>query len=211
MQFPKQLMSESELKKSQLYKDLERHLKAIPIIEINDNDQRNYRTPSTGRQANIYDIIFEFGRVMFFVEKGGNVSRVVIDTPQEGDRVIETLGKTDKVLETTVQSLAKEIIRTIRKEQKSELKVKVNKKQMEELIRGLDEFPETEGAVESLTQLKLDLTKGSGKLIVVNEKNEVLGIDAMNGYVTNKLLYKVFNSVEDAKKAKQTNDKIVRI
>ncbi len=215
MQFPKQKMTEKELTSSKLYKDIEKQLKTIPVVEINDNEHRVYRTPSTGKQALIYDLIFEFGKILFFVEKSGNVSRIVVISNQDGERVLETLGRGDKSLDMTPAKLAREVMRIAKKEQKAELRVKVSKPQMKKLLDSLDDDEidnaEIEGSVEALTQLKKDLTKGSGKFLVVNDKNEVLGIDAMNGYVTNKLLYKVFNTIEDAKQAKQLNDKIVRI
>ena len=45
-------------------------------------------------------------------------------------------------------------------------------------------------------------------LAVVNAKNEVLGL---TGYTKDNLLFKIFNTPEDATQAKQSNDKVVRI
>ena len=206
MQFPTQKMSQKEFQGSKLFKEIEKQL-PIHVVEVSDNEHRTYRTPSTGRKALIYDMVFEFGRVLFFVEKGGNVSRIVIDTKQEGDRVVETLSKNDAELDITPAKLAREILRTIRKEQKAELKVKISKTQMDKLIKELDEGDDEE-EIDSLQKRKDDLTKGSGKLLVVNESGEVLGAD---GYTKNNLEFTIFETLEDAKQAKQSNDKVVKV
>lgn len=212
MNFDKQKMSESELQKSKLFKDIDKSLLNIPLVSVNTNSHRVYRTPSTGKKALIYDLVFEFGKILLFVENGGKVSRVVVVSNQEGERVLETLGKNEDKLDLTPTKLAREILRIAKKEQKSELRVKVNKSQMKKLLDSLDDDEldnaETEGSVEALTQHKKDLTKGSGKLVVVNAKNEVLGL---TGYTKDNLLFKIFNTIEDATQAKQSNDKIVRI
>lgn len=212
MKFPKQKMNDRELKNSPLFKDIESQLKAIPIIKVNNNKQRVYRNPSNGRQALIYNLVFDFGEILLFVEKDGKVSRIVVNSNKEGERVLETLGRNEESLDTTPSKLAREVLRIAKKEQKAELNVKVNKTQMKKLLDSLDDDEldnaETDGSVESLTKLKKDLTKGSGKLLVVNDKNEVLGL---TGYTTQNVLFKVFKTIEDATSAKQTNDKIVRI
>jgi hypothetical protein len=82
---------------------------------------------------------------------------------------------------------------------------------MDKLLSDLENKGEdgVDGEAEMLQEVKVNLTKGSGKFIVVNSDNKVLSRNGM--YTETKYSIKFFKSVPEAMKEKNTNDKIVRI
>jgi len=207
MQFPKQIMTPQEVKSSKLYKEIEKNLHNIPIIGVHDNDHRIYRTPTTKRQAIIYDLELEFGDILLFVEKGGNVARVVVDTQREKDKIIESISKDETAVNVSPATLGREVVRTIRREQKAEMKVKVSKADMNKLIDQLGDDEDQELTLSRLTALKQDLQKGSGKFIVLNKEGEFYG---RNGWTKKQSEIVTFDDQESADDIKD-NYKTVRI
>lgn len=205
MQFPKQKMSDSDILKSKPIKEIEKHLKAVDVDGVLENNHRVYRNPSSGKNAVIYTLGLSGGmKLILWVSAQAHVVRVELNHD-----VVESADRTEDEADITPREIATEILKKIRAEDKAEFKVKIDKRKLGQLIDELDNKDEEQNELmlSRLTALKQDLTKGSGKLIVLNSRDEFYG---RNGWTKEQSEIVIFDELQDAENIKDKN-KIVRI
>ncbi|NOR58953.1 MAG: hypothetical protein GQ474_10570 [Sulfurimonas sp.] len=202
MKFPKQRMTEKEILTSKPVKAIEKHLKAISFNSADDNQHRVYKNPSNGKQAMIYDLQAEGGiSLLLWVSTDGSIVRAGLGH----DTVIATASKGETVADTNEKEIARELLKKLHSDQKSEFKVKIDKRKMSKLIEEIDNDGGSDEEVSRLEQLKTDLTKGSGKFVVFNNEGEFLGKD---GFTKTQSKIITFTDVEEAQKHNETVAKV---
>ena len=205
MVFEKQVMTDSEMRKTDLFKEIDNLLKGITIKSIDDNNGRTYKQPSSGENCIIYNLDFQIGITMrIYVATDGRVTRVEIE-----DKVIGSTFEKGESIDMTAKEVVKTIAKFIKADEMEEFKRKFNPSSVGKLINSIKDDEVNSQEVDRLEALKQDLTKGSGKFIIVNDKQEFYSLD--KSFSTTKSNIKTFEILEDAQSVAPEKTKIVRI
>jgi len=206
MRISTQKMSIHDFEKTDVYKNISKHLKEFNIDSIDNNDNRIYKHPSTSENCIIYDFNLSVGSYLrTFVAKDGRVVRFELK-----GKIIASTSKKGEEIDTTEAEVAKFVIKQLKAENQNHFKVKINKGNMNKLLDEIskEESEEDKEEIARLERLKVNLTKGSGKYIVLKEGEFVSNDGSLS---KNQSDIRVFDTLEDAKEYKLDNKTIVKV
>lgn len=201
MTFKNNKITPSSFKKTKFYKELQDDLKKYGL-EIGDAETASVRTRGKATKQ----VIFYIGNieVELYILSDGDLQSLVIDSKFISDA-------DDKNPDSLAKDIAKEVVRVTKYKNKQETLSKIDASKIESIIEDTEsESGDTDKSeLRRLKQLKADLTVGSGKLVIMDEKGEFLQTDGM--YSLSKLYIEVFDTIDDAKDIKKSTEKIIKI
>ncbi|MFT7880452.1 MAG: hypothetical protein ABXS91_08670 [Sulfurimonas sp.] len=205
MQLPKQKLSKAELLKSPLVKEIEKYLKNLSFETVETNNHRVYRNPSSGKNAMLYNLALQGGtELTLWVSAKASVVRVEINND-----VVESATASEEAAGITPREIAQEIIKKIHAEQTAEFKVKIDQRKINKLVNDLQDDETDSDEFSKLDALKKDLTKGSGKFVIINADGEFHAHGGSWTKTNTEIV--VFDELEIAQEIAQDKYKVVRI
>lgn len=201
MAFKKNKFTADQFEKEPFYKGLKKKL-AQANIDINDLDLHGARaTRVRGVVARHVEIFLSGGmEIDLFIANDGDVVRLLIDNQIMND-------SEDETPKELVDYVSREVVRLMKHRDKKALREQVDASQIDKLLED-DNDSEDAKEFKRLNQHKANITKGSGKFLVVDDAGQMLQDDGSFSLST--LYVKVFESQEDAK-AEANENQVVKV